>query len=103
MALQTATLGRMVRDQADMHRNPFDGSLAAGDFFVGPAQEEPLARLEWLVDAQQRLGLVVAPSGCGKSHLAAKAVRRLGALGAEAVLLSLRGLREGDSRSREVP
>ncbi len=63
---------------------------------MGPAQDEPLARLEWLVDEQQRLGLVVGPSGCGKSHLAAKAVRRFGALGAEAVLLSLRGLREGD-------
>jgi type II secretory pathway predicted ATPase ExeA len=96
MALQTATLGCMVRDTGGLHRNPFDGSLAAGDFFVGPAQEEPLARLEWLVDEQQRLGLVVAPSGCGKSHLAAKAVRRFGALGAEATLLSLRGLREGD-------
>ncbi len=86
----------MVRDQTDRHRNPFDGSLAAGDYFVGPAQEEALARLEWLVDEQQRLGLVLGPSGCGKSHLAAKAVRRFGALGAEATLLSLRGLREGD-------
>ena len=94
--MKTATLGCMVRDTTPPQRNPFDGSLAAGDFFVGPAQEEALARLEWLVDEQQRLGLVVGPSGSGKSHLAAKAVRRLGALGAEAVLLSLRGLRDGD-------
>jgi type II secretory pathway predicted ATPase ExeA len=63
---------------------------------MGPAQEEPLARLEWLIEERQRLGLVLAPSGCGKSHLAAMAVRRLGGLGAEATLLSLRGLREGD-------
>ncbi len=86
----------MVRDHSAAQPNPFDGSLAAGDFFMGPAQEEPLARLEWLIEERQRLGLVLAPSGCGKSHLAAMAVRRLGGLGAEATLLSLRGLREGD-------
>lgn len=86
----------MVRDTPETLRNPFDGSLAAGDFFIGPAQEEALARLEWLVAEQQRLGLVLGPSGCGKSHFAAMAVRRLGGMGAEAVLLSLRGLREGD-------
>lgn len=86
----------MVRDTPDTHRNPFDGSLAAGDFFIGPAQEEALARLEWLLDERQRLGLVLGPSGCGKSHLAAMAVRRLASLGAEATLLSLRGLGPGD-------
>ena len=86
----------MVRDTPETLRNPFDGSLAAGDFFIGPVQEEALARLEWLVTEQQRLGLVLGPSGCGKSHFAAMAVRRLGGMGAEAVLLSLRGLREGD-------
>ena len=86
----------MVRETPETPRNPFDGSLAAADFFLGPAQEEPLARLEWLVAEQQRLGLILGPGGCGKSHLAAMAVRRLAGFGAEAVLLSLRGLREGD-------
>jgi type II secretory pathway predicted ATPase ExeA len=86
----------MVRDGSPAAVNPFDGSLAAGDFFVGLPQEEALARLQWLVDERQRLGIVVGPSGCGKSHLAAMAVRRLGGSGAEAALLSLKGLAEGD-------
>lgn len=86
----------MVRDGSPAAVNPFDGSLAAGDFFVGLAQEEALARLQWLVEERQRLGIVVGPSGCGKSHLAAMAVRRLGGCGAETALLSLKGLAEGD-------
>lgn len=86
----------MVRDTPSAQPNPFDGSLAAGDFFIGPSQEEALARLEWLLDERQRLGLMLGPSGCGKSHLAAMAVRRLASLGAEATLLSLRGLGAGD-------
>jgi type II secretory pathway predicted ATPase ExeA len=52
--------------------------------------------MEWLLEERQRCGLVMAAEGCGKSHLAAMAVRRLGGLGAETALLSLRGLAAGD-------
>jgi hypothetical protein len=54
-------------------------------FYRGPAQEEALARLEWLVEQRQRCG-----------HLAVTAARRLGGLGAEVVMLSLAGLPEGE-------
>jgi general secretion pathway protein A len=86
----------MVRNLPDPAVAAFEGSLEPEAFFVGPPQEEAIARLEWLVEHHQRLGLVVAGEGCGKSHLAAMAVRRLGGLTAETVLLSLRGLAEGD-------
>ena len=75
---------------------PFAGSLEPASFHVGGPQEECLARLEWLLEERQRFGLVTAAAGCGKSHLAAMAIRRLGGLGAETALVSLRGLGVGD-------
>ncbi len=78
-----------------MHPATFNAMLEPATFYMGAAQEESLARLEWLLEQRQRLGLVVAAGGLGKSHLAAMAVRRLGGLGAEAVLLPLRGIAAG--------
>ena len=86
----------MVRDPLQFTTAPFDGSVDPASFFCGAAQEEVLARLEWLLEQRQRCGLVVAAEGLGKSHLAAMAMRRLGGLGAEVALLSLRGLPEGE-------
>lgn len=78
-----------------MHPATFGAMLEPATFYMGAAQEEALARLEWLHEQRQRLGLVVAASGLGKSHLAAMAVRRLGGRGSEAVLLPLRGIAPG--------
>ena len=86
----------MSRDHWKFTGAPFDGSLEPATFFAGGPQEEALARMEWLLEERQRFGLVTAAEGCGKSHLAAMAVRRLGGLGAETALLSLRGLSTGD-------
>lgn len=86
----------MVRDHWHFHAAPFDGALEPAAFHRGAAQEEALARLEWLLDERQRFALVVGAEGCGKSHLAAVTVRRLGGLGAETALLSLRGLAGGE-------
>jgi len=86
----------MVRDYWRLSAAPFDGTLEPATFYAGAPQEEALARLEWLVEERQRFALVVGPEGCGKSHLCAVAIRRLGGLGAETALLSLRGLAPGD-------
>jgi type II secretory pathway predicted ATPase ExeA len=86
----------MVRDSHPHAPLAFSGALEPGLFFRGPAEEEALARLEWLVAERQRCGLVVADSGMGKSHLAVTAARRLGGLGAEVAVLSLAGLPEGE-------
>jgi len=86
----------MVRDHWQFTAAPFDGGLEPAAFHAGTAQEEALARLEWLLEERQRFALVVGTEGLGKSHLAAVAVRRLGGLGAETTLLSLRGLAVGD-------
>jgi type II secretory pathway predicted ATPase ExeA len=86
----------MVRDRLHRAATAFDGAIDPACFHAGPAQEEALARLEWLLVERQRCGLVVAESGMGKSHLAAMAARRLGGLGAEVAVLSLHGLPEGE-------
>jgi type II secretory pathway predicted ATPase ExeA len=92
----------MVRDFWQLDAAPFDGSLEPASFYTGAAQEEALARLEWLVDERQRFALVVGAEGHGKSHLAAMAVRRLGGLGAETAILSLGGLSPGERIGRPM-
>lgn len=86
----------MVRDRLMLAAAAFDGGLDPAAFHTAPSHEEALARIEWLLDKRQRCGLVVADPGMGKSHLAAAAARRLGGLGAETAVLSLRGLPEGE-------
>jgi type II secretory pathway predicted ATPase ExeA len=86
----------MSRDHWKFTGAPFDGSLEPATFYAGGPQEEALARMEWLLEERQRFGLVTAAEGCGKSHLASVAMRRLGGLGAETAILSLRGLASGD-------
>ena len=78
----------MSRDHWKFTGAPFDGGLEPATFHAGGPQEEALARMEWLLEERQRFGLVTAAEGCGKSHLAAMAVRRLGGLGAETALLA---------------
>ena len=72
----------MVRDTSPSATAPFSGTPEPASFFRGPAQEESLARLEWLAVERQRCGLVVGASGLGKSHLVAMAARRLAGLAA---------------------
>ncbi len=86
----------MVRNRLQLAATAFTGTINPAGFHAGPSREEALARLEWLLAERERCGLVVAESGLGKSHLAAVAARRLGGLGAETAVLSLRGLPEGE-------
>jgi general secretion pathway protein A len=85
----------MVREFSTAAR-ALAGSLEPAAFHVGPAQEESLARIEWLVEHRGRCGLVVGGQGLGKSHLLAVAARRSAGLGAEVAILSLGGLPEGE-------
>lgn len=86
----------MVRDPWNFSAAPFEATLSPAAFYCGQPQDEVLARLEWLFEERQRFALVIGAAGVGKSHLATMAVRRLGALGAEAVLVSLRGVPVGE-------
>lgn len=86
----------MARDGWQFTAPPFAGGTEPATFHSGVPQEEALARLEWLVEERQRLALVVAEDGHGKSHLLAMVRRRLGGLGCEVALLSLAGLGDDD-------
>jgi type II secretory pathway predicted ATPase ExeA len=86
----------MVRDNWNFTANPFEATLTPASFYCGKPQEEVLARLEWICQERQRFAIVVGVEGVGKSHLSTTALRRVSGLGAEAVLLSLRGVPEGE-------
>lgn len=86
----------MVCDRLRLAAAAFDGTIDPARFHVGAAEEEALARLEWLVVERERCGLVIADEGLGKSHLLSMAARRCGGLGAEVATLSLHGLPDGE-------
>ena len=86
----------MVRDKWNFTANPFEATLTPASFYCGQPQEEVLARLEWICKERQRFTIVVGVEGVGKSHLSTTALRRVSGLGAETVLLSMRGMPEGD-------
>jgi type II secretory pathway predicted ATPase ExeA len=52
-----------------LQESPFRGNLDPKSFYQSPTHEEALARLNFLVDQRRRLGLLVGPSGSGKSLL----------------------------------
>jgi type II secretory pathway predicted ATPase ExeA len=52
-----------------LRESPFRGHLDPRFFYQSPTHEEALARLHFLVEQQRRLGLLIGPSGSGKSLL----------------------------------
>jgi type II secretory pathway predicted ATPase ExeA len=63
-----------------------------GWYFLSPTHEEAQARLDFLVQNQRRLGVLLGPSGVGKSMTLAWFAQRLRRQRAEVVLLSLLGM-----------
>jgi general secretion pathway protein A len=62
-----------------LSRSPFSVSHRTNDFFVAGSIAEALARAEFLIQHERRLGILVGPQGVGKSsffrHLAARRSR----------------------------
>jgi type II secretory pathway predicted ATPase ExeA len=52
-----------------LQESPFRGLPDPKFFYQGPTHEEALARLHFLVEQRRRLGLLIGPSGSGKSLL----------------------------------
>lgn len=66
-----------------LKESPFRFGVDTKGFFLSGIHEEALARLEFLVEQQRRLGLLVGPAGTGKSLLLevfAGKIRRAGRL-----------------------
>ena len=66
----------------NLRETPFGGGLNPRYFFPSPAHDEALARLHFLVEHHQRLGLLLGSTGTGKSlvlDVLARDMRRFGA------------------------
>jgi type II secretory pathway predicted ATPase ExeA len=72
--------------------SPFCSVLDADRFYPSAGHDEALARLEYLVDARRRLGVLLGESGIGKSLLFRVAARRLARDGCEVATIDLEGL-----------
>ncbi len=57
----------MYQAQWGLRASPFRGCLDPQAFHQSPTHEEALARLSFLVEQGRRLGLLIGPSGSGKS------------------------------------
>ena len=80
----------MAREGLDSSRN-FSG-MTRGHFFEGAVQTEALARLEHLVEAGGRSGLVVGPRGTGKSTVLRAFAADVRTSGHEAIVIDVTGL-----------
>jgi general secretion pathway protein A len=59
----------MYQSYWGLSNQPFRGCLDPKSFYQSPTHEEALARLNFLADQHRRLGLLIGPSGSGKSLL----------------------------------
>jgi type II secretory pathway predicted ATPase ExeA len=75
-----------------LDRWPFGSVPSAAQFYPTAGHEEALARIEYLVDARRRLGLLAGGSGYGKSMLLSVAASRLARRGNAVVTVDATGL-----------
>jgi len=59
----------MYQSYWGIDQSPFSGRFDPRFFFESPTHEEALARLNFLVEQQRRMGLLLGPAGSGKSFL----------------------------------
>jgi general secretion pathway protein A len=71
---------------------PFRGNLDPRYFHQGPAQDEALARLHFLVEQRRTLGLLLGAPGSGKSLLLEVFARDLGVVNRQTAVVSLVGI-----------
>ena len=81
----------MYRQYWGLNRAPFAEGLDPGNFFQGATHEEALARLHFLVEEHQRVGLLLGKSGCGKSLLLAVLAKQLARKGHHVATINLVG------------
>jgi general secretion pathway protein A len=75
---------------------PFNLGKDGQGYFKSPSQVEALARLSFLVEDQHRLGLLVGPSGIGKSVLLDAFARRQRMRGHQVARINLLGMQHDE-------
>lgn len=82
----------MYTEYWGLHESPFRGSLDPRFYFNSASHDEGLARLQFVVENQRRLALMLGPGGSGKSLLLEVFARQLRSAGSQAVQLRLLGM-----------
>jgi type II secretory pathway predicted ATPase ExeA len=82
----------MQLDHWQLAESPFQTALDTARFYPSAAHDEALARLEYLVDARRRLGVLLGESGVGKSLVMRLAAQRLLRKGSAVALVDAVGL-----------
>lgn len=67
----------MQLDHWQLTESPFQAVVDAESFYPGSSHDEALARIEYLVDAHRRLGVLLGEAGIGKSTLLRVSAKRL--------------------------
>ncbi|HVC94177.1 MAG TPA: AAA family ATPase [Pirellulales bacterium] len=75
-----------------LREKPFSDGVDARRYLPSPSHEEALARLHFLAEGGRRLGLLLAPSGNGKSLLLEIFARQLRYAGCQVSQVSLLGM-----------
>lgn len=89
--MDTAAATSTYRAHWGLRETPFPSGITPRLFYQSPSHEEALARLEFLVEQRQRLGLLLGPSGTGKSLVLDRLASNLRRRGAQVANISLLG------------
>ena len=81
----------MQLEHWQLSQSPFRTVLDADRYYPSASHDEALARLEYLVDARRRLGVLLGESGVGKSLVLRVAAQRLARKGAAVVVVDTVG------------
>ena len=82
----------MQLDHWQLTASPFPTLLDADHYYPSAGHDEALARLEYLVDARRRLGVLLGEAGVGKSLVLRVAAQRLARRGCAVVAIDTVGL-----------
>jgi len=86
----------MYQSHWGLRESPFHGDLVAQFLHQSPTHEEALARLQFLVKNHRRLGLLMGPSGSGKSLVLETFAEQLRRHGRPVVKISLLGVKSAE-------
>ncbi|MEX2093504.1 MAG: AAA family ATPase [Pirellulales bacterium] len=81
----------MQLDHWQLTESPFRTVLDADRFYPSAGHDEALARIEYLVDARRRLGVLLGESGVGKSLVLQVAAQRLARKGSAVAVVDAVG------------
>ncbi len=81
----------MQLDHWQLSESPFRTVLDADRFYPSAGHDEALARLEYLVDARRRLGVLLGASGVGKSLVLHVVTQRLARKGSAVIVVDAVG------------